>query len=72
MGENLVCQNKKCKVIEKCKKCRCCQAKSQGLADKINVPRPTERVIERHIVELAARCEDCGCSKEATNAREEP
>lgn len=53
-----------CKVIEKCKKRKCCcKKKDEGLASQIQVPRPTERVIERQIVELATRCEDCGCSK---------
>lgn len=51
-----------CKVIEKCKKCKCCKNKDEGLAGQISVPRQTERVIEREIVELATRCEDCGCS----------
>ncbi|MCQ9120949.1 hypothetical protein BKG95_02320 [Rodentibacter pneumotropicus] len=52
-----------CKVIEKCKKCKCCKGNSNdGLSSQIQIPRPTERVIERKIVELATRCEDCGCS----------
>ncbi len=49
-----------CKVIEKCKKCQCCKQDDNGLANQIQVPRPTERVVERQIVELATRCED-GC-----------
>lgn len=53
-----------CKVIEKCKKCKCCKKSDDGLASQIQVPRPTERVIERQIVELATRCEDCGCSNQ--------
>lgn len=54
-----------CKVIEKCKKCKCCEKQTQGLADKLAIPRPTERVVERQIVELATRCEDCcgGCKE---------
>ncbi|OOF53882.1 hypothetical protein [Rodentibacter genomosp. 2] len=52
-----------CKVIEKCKKCQCCKNKDNGLASQISVPRPTERVIERQIVELARSCEDCGCTE---------
>ncbi|OOF40859.1 hypothetical protein BKK47_02835 [Rodentibacter mrazii] len=59
-----------CKVIEKCKKCQCCKNKDEGLASQISVPRPTERVIEREIVELATRCEDCGCSDYKPNGVE--
>ncbi len=60
-----------CKVIEKYKKCQCCQSDNQdGLASQIHVPRPTERVIEREIVELATTCEDCGCSNIKPNGVE--
>ncbi|MGX2956440.1 hypothetical protein ACWIYZ_05030 [Ursidibacter arcticus] len=60
----------KCKVLDKCKKCKCCNQDKDGLASQIQVPRPTERVIERQIVELATRCEDCcGCrSNQETNS----
>lgn len=52
----------KCKTLDKCKKCRCCDKnRSQGgsLSEKMAVPRPVERVVERQIVELATRCEPC-------------
>lgn len=53
----------KCKILEKCKKC-CCKNKEAGLSNKIHTPRPTERVIERQIVELASRCKaDCDCNE---------
>lgn len=53
----------KCKILEKCKKCGC-KNKDVGLAEKIQIPRPTERVIERQIVELASRCKaDCDCNE---------
>lgn len=57
-----------CKALEKCKAYRCCSQKNEGLATQIERIRPTERVIERQIVELARRCEDCGCVKEEQNA----
>lgn len=53
----------KCKVIEKCKKCQCCKKQAVGLSEQLAKYRPAERVIERQIVELATRCEDCGCNK---------
>ncbi len=54
-----------CKVIEKCKTpCGCLSDNESGLSQQISVPRPTERVIEREIVELATRCEECGSVKE--------
>lgn len=61
----------KCKVLDKCKKCKCCNQDNDGLASQIQVPRPTERVIERQIVELATSCEDCcGClSNQETNSQ---
>lgn len=54
-----------CKIIEKCKKCQCCKKQAIGLSEKVAIPRPTERIVERQIVELANRCEDCcsGCKK---------
>lgn len=54
--------------MEKCKKCGCNAKRSEGLADKIGKYRPAERVVEREIVELATRCEDCNCDKEVENA----
>lgn len=59
----------KCKVIEKCKKCQCCKKQAVGLSEQLAKPRPVERVIERQIVELATRCEECGCKGE-TNANQ--
>lgn len=59
----------KCKVIEKCKKCQCNKQQSTGLSEKLAKHRPAERIVERQIVELAARCEKCCCeNKEAENA----
>lgn len=48
-----------CKVLEKCKPCCGKEKESTGLAQKLSPHRPTERVIERQIVELARRCEEC-------------
>lgn len=48
-----------CKVLDKCKKCNCCKKQKAGLSNKLDLHRPTERVIERQIVELARRCDDC-------------
>lgn len=63
-----------CKILDKCKKCRCCKQQGVGLAEKIAKHRPAERVVERQIVELATRCESgCGCNKtkkEVENANE--
>ncbi|MBF0785777.1 hypothetical protein E4T80_09930 [Muribacter muris] len=58
----------RCKVLEKCKPCRCSQTQAGGLSEKLAKHRPAERVIERQIVELATRCERCECKKEAENA----
>lgn len=62
----------RCKVLEKCKKCRCGDKQAVGLSEKLTQHRPAERVIERQIVELASRCERCNEQKEADNARENP
>lgn len=48
-----------CKVLEKCKTCQCCKKQRAGLADKLQPYRPTERVVERQITELARCCERC-------------
>lgn len=56
-----------CKVLEKCKTCQCCKKQKAGLADKLKPYRPTERVVERQITELARSCEACN-KKEANNA----
>lgn len=65
--------SKKCKMIDKCKKCQCCKTQAVGLADKLSQSRPPDRIVERKIVEIATRCEPCGCTaqEEAENAREE-
>lgn len=58
-----------CKILEKCKKCQCDCKQRGGLAEKFANPRPAERVVERTMVELATRCEPCGCNnKGAENA----
>lgn len=51
----------KCKVLEKCKTCSCCQKNNTGLSEKLTAHRPTERIIERQIVELATRCQGAEC-----------
>lgn len=56
-----------CKVLEKCKTCQCGKKQKAGLADKLKPYRPTERVVERQITELARSCEACN-KKEANNA----
>lgn len=56
----------KCKVIEKCKKC-CCKKQAVRLSEQLAKYRPAERVIERQIVELTTRYEDCDCSNKTEN-----
>ena len=56
---------KECKVIEHCQPCNCCS--TDGLSTVIDVPRPTERVIVREIVQVATPCApDCNCDGVAT------
>lgn len=40
-----------CKVLEKYKKCRCNKKPHAGLAEKLPPHRPSERVVERVVVE---------------------
>lgn len=53
------CGKEDCKTLDKC--CGKKHEKSTGLADAVN-HRPTERIIERVMVQLADKCPpDCNC-----------